>query len=135
MRVMVIFDLPVVTKMERKLATSFRKFLLDDGFEMLQYSVYTRLCPDRDNAYMHLDRIKKVAPRNGSIRMLMLTEHQFADMYIVVGEKNIQEVKNTPHTTSIFLKISIKRNYPNNRGNFVSKTVQYYTMIQIVRGL
>ena len=79
MRVMVIFDLPVVTKMERKLATSFRKFLLDDGFEMLQYSVYTRLCPDR-----------------------MLTEHQFADMYIVVGEKNIQEVKNTPTQLAFF---------------------------------
>lgn len=95
MRVMIIFDLPVVTKKERKLATSFRKFLLDDGFEMLQYSVYTRLCPDRDNAYTHLDRIKKVAPNNGSIRMLMLTEHQFTGMHVVAGEKNAQETKNT----------------------------------------
>lgn len=102
MRAMVIFDLPVVTKKERKLATSFRKFLLDDGFEMLQYSVYTRLCPDRDNAYMHLDRIKKVAPRNGSIRMLMLTEHQFTDMCIVAGEKNAQEIKNTPRQLAFF---------------------------------
>jgi len=102
MRAMVIFDLPVVTQKERKLATKFRKFLLDDGFEMLQYSVYTRLCPDRDNAHTHLDRIKKVAPRNGSIRMLMLTEHQFADMYVVTGEKTIQEIKNAPQQLAFF---------------------------------
>ena len=102
MRAMVIFDLPVTTKRERKLATSFRKFLLNDGFEMLQFSVYTRLCPDRDNAYTHLDRIKKNAPRNGSIRMLMLTEHQFADMHIVAGEKSPQELNNIPQQLAFF---------------------------------
>ncbi len=102
MRAMIIFDLPVVTKKERKLATNFRKFLLDDGFEMLQYSVYTRLCPDRDNAYTHLNRIKKAAPDTGSIRMLMLTEHQFTDMYVVSGEKTTQELKNTPQQLAFF---------------------------------
>ncbi len=102
MRAMVIFDLPVITKKERKLATSFRKFLLDDGFEMLQYSVYTRLCPDRDNANTHLERIKKMAPQTGSIRMLMLTEHQFANMNVVSGEKTVQELKNTPQQLAFF---------------------------------
>lgn len=102
MRVMVIFDLPVVTKKERKVATGFRKFLLDDGFEMLQYSVYTRLCPDRDNANTHLDRIKKMAPNSGSIRMLMLTEHQFSNMYVVAGEKTAQEIRNVPRQLAFF---------------------------------
>ncbi len=102
MRAMVIFDLPVITKKERKLATSFRKFLLDDGFEMLQYSVYTRLCPDRDRAYTHLDRIKKMAPSNGSVRMLMITEKQFTDMYVVTGEKTTQEIKDTPEQLAFF---------------------------------
>lgn len=102
MRAMVIFDLPVVTKKERKVATKFRKFLLDDGFEMLQYSVYTRLCPDRDNANTHLDRIKKMAPNNGSIRMLMLTEHQFTSMHVVAGKKTTQELKNTPKQLAFF---------------------------------
>ena len=50
MRVVVLFDLPTNTKGERRAATQFRKFLLDDGFNMLQYSVYTRLCPNRDSA-------------------------------------------------------------------------------------
>lgn len=102
MRAMIIFDLPVMTKKERKLATGFRKFLLDDGFEMLQFSVYTRLCADRDNAYTHLDRIRKNAPKNGSIRMLMLTEHQFAEMFVVAGEKSMQELKNTPKQLAFF---------------------------------
>lgn len=102
MRALVIFDLPVMSKKERKLATSFRKFLLDDGFEMLQYSVYTRLCPDRDNAYTHLERIKRNAPNNGSIRMFMLTERQFTDMYVVAGEKSAQEVLNTPQQLAFF---------------------------------
>lgn len=102
MRAMVIFDLPVTTKKERKLATSFRRFLLDDGFEMLQFSVYTRLCPDRDNANTHLDRIKRNAPKGGSIRMLMLTEHQFANMRIVAGEKSAQEIKNIPQQLAFF---------------------------------
>lgn len=102
MRAIVIFDLPVMTKKERKLATSFRKFLLDDGFEMLQYSVYTRLCPDRDNANTHLDRIKKAAPRGGSIRLLMITEHQYVNMHIVAGEKTVQEIKNTPQQLAFF---------------------------------
>ncbi len=102
MRVMIIFDLPVISKKERRLATGFRNFLLDDGFEMLQYSVYTRLCADRDNAYTHLNRIKKAAPSNGSIRILMLTEKQFVDMYVVTGEKSAQEIKNTPKQLTFF---------------------------------
>lgn len=102
MRAIVIFDLPVTTKKERKTATSFRKFLLDDGFEMLQFSVYTRLCPDRDNAHTHLDRLKKNAPKSGSIRMLMLTERQFTDMYVVAGEKSSQEISDRPQQLAFF---------------------------------
>ena len=58
---------------------------------MLQYSIYSRLCPDRDNANTHLERIKKHAPHEGSIRMLMLTENQFTNMEVICGEKSEQE--------------------------------------------
>lgn len=93
MRVAVLFDLPTNTKEDRRLATKFRQFLLSDGFDMLQYSVYTRLCANRDIAEKHLLRVKMNAPRNGSIRLLYLTEHQFADMQIIAGEKTTQEKK------------------------------------------
>lgn len=91
MRVAVFFDLPTSTKAERKAATQFRKFLLDDGFDMLQYSVYTRLCPNRDIAEKHMTRVKRNAPDVGSVRVLYLTEHQFTNMYVIVGEKTVQE--------------------------------------------
>ncbi len=91
MRVVVLFDLPTNTKGERRAATQFRKFLLDDGFNMLQYSVYTRLCPNRDSAQKHMMRVKRHTPEVGSVRVLYLTEHQFANMYVLVGEKTVQE--------------------------------------------
>lgn len=91
MRVAVFFDLPTNTKTERKAATQFRKFLLDDGFDMLQYSIYTRLCPNRDVAEKHMMRIKRHAPDSGSVRLLYLTEHQFTHMHVIAGEKTTQE--------------------------------------------
>lgn len=91
MRVAVFFDLPTGTKAERRAATQFRKFLLDDGFDMLQYSVYTRLCPNHDVAEKHMMRVKRQAPDVGSVRLLYLTEHQFTNMQVIVGEKTVQE--------------------------------------------
>lgn len=99
---MVIFDLPAITKKERKLATKFRKALLDDGFEMLQYSVYTRLCPNRDNADTHLHRIQQAAPKTGSIRMIMITENQYSSMKILSGEKSAQEKAETMSQLAFF---------------------------------
>ena len=91
MRALVLFDLPTDTKLNRGNATRFRNYLLNDGFTMLQYSIYSRLCPDRDNANTHLERLKKHAPHEGSIRMLMLTENQFTNMEVICGKKTEQE--------------------------------------------
>ena len=91
MRALVLFDLPTDTKLNRGNATRFRNYLLNDGFTMLQYSIYSRLCPDRDNANTHLERVKKHAPHEGSIRMLMLTEKQFTNMEVISGNKTEQE--------------------------------------------
>lgn len=87
MRVAVFFDLPTGSKKERRKATRFRNFLLKDGFNMLQYSVYTRLCPNRDVAEKHMNRVKRNAPDVGSIRLIYLTEHQFTNMYVITGKK------------------------------------------------
>jgi len=91
MRVVVLFDLPTGTKKERGDAARFRNFLLDDGFDMLQYSVYSRICPNRDNAETHLRRVSNIAPDSGSVRVLMITENQFTSMYVLAGEKTSQE--------------------------------------------
>lgn len=81
------FDLPVRTRAQRRAATQFRKLLLEDGFQMLQYSVYTRPCRDHDGADKHVARICRKLPREGSVRTLLVTEQQYARMRILVGER------------------------------------------------
>ncbi len=91
MRIVVFFDLPVTTKTERYLATSFRRFLLNDGYYMLQYSVYARLCNSVENADQHFARLEKEAPKDGSVRCMIVTEKQYAGMKIISGTKKIKE--------------------------------------------
>lgn len=93
MRVIVLFDLPTTTRKERGDATRFRSDLIDDGFDMLQYSVYSRLCANRDIADKHMQRIKCVSPEVGSVRMLYVTENQFTGMQVLAGAKTKQEQK------------------------------------------
>ena len=91
MRVMVFFDLPVSTKEERRLATKFRQFLLDDGYHMLQFSVYARLCHSVENAESHFMRLAREAPKEGAIRCMIVTEKQYAGMRLIAGKKSSDE--------------------------------------------
>lgn len=59
MWVMVFFDLPTETRKERKAASDFRKLLIQDGFQMFQFSIYMRHCPSTENADVHIKRVKK----------------------------------------------------------------------------
>jgi len=88
-----MFDLPVVKDIDRKYATQFRNFLIQDGYDMLQFSVYTRICANIDSAEVHTKRLLSNAPNNGSIRILTLTNKQFADAVIAAGKKKPQEKK------------------------------------------
>lgn len=85
------FDLPVKTKPERKVAGQFREFLKRDGFNMLQLSVYIRVCKDQDGAEKHVARITRVMPRKGSVRVLIVTERQYARMKLLLGERKVHE--------------------------------------------
>lgn len=85
MRILVFFDLPVKTKAERRRATRFRKDLLDDGYIMLQLSVYSRICKGEDTIEKHKKRLKSLVPEEGSVRVLSVTEKQYAAMDILVG--------------------------------------------------
>ena len=91
MRIIVFFDLPVKTLKEKKEYSQFRKALLKDGFYMIQYSVYGRICNGVDAVDKHIDRVLKIAPREGSIRLLSITEKQYASIKIIVGEKKFQD--------------------------------------------
>ena len=58
----VMFDLPTNTKKERKAYTRFRDILLDDGFHMMQFSIYSRFCPSIANLKVHIKRVEQIIP-------------------------------------------------------------------------
>jgi len=86
MWVLVLFDLPVDTKKARKAYAAFRKELLQDGFSMLQFSVYARCCPSEENATVHTVRVERWVPDEGEVRVLSLTDKQFERMRIFWGK-------------------------------------------------
>ena len=82
---MVAFDLPVGTKKQRKRATDFRNFLLDDGYRMIQFSVYARACVSFARQETHLDRLKKCLPEEGSVRAIFVTRSQWERSHVIQG--------------------------------------------------
>ena len=76
----VMFDLPVQTKPQRHAATAFRKWLLDQGYEMSQFSVYIRLCVGKEQAARRTRDIRRAAPVTGTVQVLLVTDTQFAQM-------------------------------------------------------
>ena len=82
-----MFDLPVNTKKARKQYAKFRKKLLEEGFTMLQYSVYARYCDNEEASDGHRNRIHKLLPSDGQIRLLSITDRQFARQTVYMGKK------------------------------------------------
>lgn len=102
MRLLVFFDLPVKAKYDRKKATQFRQYLIKDGFYMIQFSVYGRLCATIENAYSHEARLIAQLPQKGSVRTLIVTEKQYAEMHILVGKKKTREAHTKSQQLSFF---------------------------------
>jgi CRISPR-associated protein Cas2 len=90
MWVLVFFDLPTETKLERKAAGRFRKNLLDDGFGMFQYSIYIRFCASRENADVHTKRTKQALPKKGKVGILQITDKQFGMIELFQGQKKAE---------------------------------------------
>ena len=58
----VLFDLPTMTKAERHASGQFRKFLLDQGFEMAQLSVYLRHTNGKEAVNAIIRKIEGAVP-------------------------------------------------------------------------
>lgn len=91
MRLLVLFDLPVVSKADRRAYTLFRRFLLNDGYDMIQFSIYGRIVNGNDALDKHMKRLVNNLPPDGSIRCLSVTEKQYASMKLLVGLPLFQE--------------------------------------------
>jgi CRISPR-associated protein Cas2 len=95
MWVMVFFDLPTETKKEKKAHALFRKNLMKDGFTMFQFSIYLRHCPSRENAEVHIRRVKSFLPPLGMVGILCITDKQFGQMELFQGKK--EKAVSTPY--------------------------------------
>ena len=83
---MVLFDLPVMTPEERKAATGFRNYLLDEGFQMAQFSVYLRCTPSKEAASAYVHRIESAVPGDGKVDILQFTDRQYENIICFRGK-------------------------------------------------
>ena len=100
MRLMVLFDLPNNTEESNKRYLKFRNFLKKNGYYMLQYSVYVRICPSPKDLEKHKRNIIKNCPDIGNIKILALTEKQYSNMISINHEK--QKISETSDSLLVF---------------------------------
>lgn len=86
LRVLVFFDLPVVTSENRRAYSKFRKFLLKNGFIMLQESVYCKLALNGTAVNAIIDNVHRNKPQEGLVQLLTVTEKQYSKMDIIIGK-------------------------------------------------
>ena len=92
---LVFFDLPTETKKDRKAHAQFRKRLIEDGFTMFQFSIYLRHCASRENADVHIKRVKSFLPEKGYVGILCVTDKQFGAMELFYCKK--EKTVTTPY--------------------------------------
>ncbi len=98
---LVMYDLPTETKKDRKLAAKFRKDLLQDGFNMFQFSMYVRHSASSENAYVHKRKVIQNIPEHGKVGILQITDKQFGQMEIFYGKK-LQDRPEIPQQLELF---------------------------------
>jgi CRISPR-associated protein Cas2 len=101
MWVLVFFDLPTETKKDRKIYARFRKDIMADGFQMFQFSIYLRHCSSRENAAVHIQRVKKILPAKGHVGIMCVTDKQFGMMEIFRGHE-LAEAPETVQQLELF---------------------------------
>ena len=86
MRIIVMFDLPVITESEKREYRKFRKYLIKGGFLMMQESIYCKLAQNSTAADALVENVKKNKPLGGLVQILKITEKQYAKMEYIIGE-------------------------------------------------
>ena len=98
---LVMFDLPVQTKAERRRATKFRELLLDLGYQRMQFSVYARFSPSVSSVLPAIGTITVNLPGGGEVRILSITDHQWATALRFSSAKDV-EAEKAPSQLAIF---------------------------------
>ena len=101
MWVFVMFDLPVGTKKQMRDAAKFREFLLNEGFEMSQFSVYARFCNGKESFESHLSRIERNLPEVGDVHTRTFTDRQYENIVRFSSQRRKRPRKN-PDQLALF---------------------------------
>jgi CRISPR-associated protein Cas2 len=101
MWVMVLFDLPTETREDRQRHTKFRKNLEKSGFSRFQLSIYIRFCPSRENADVHIRRVRSFLPPYGHVIIFTITDKQFGQIEVFHNAESIS-VPESPQQLQLF---------------------------------
>lgn len=99
MWMIVLFDLPVLTKRERKDANNFRKFLQDEGFARCQLSVYMRFCAGKEQTQTYTRRVESALPPSGDVQIIYITDKQYENIVSFSGPRRRPSNKNPEQYT------------------------------------
>ena len=102
MWVWALFDLPVLTKTERKNATRFRNDLLDLGFQMVQFSVYLRHAYSKEKAEAIAAKVGMCVPESGHVQILFFTDRQYQLSQSFFGKKPSSPTQQKPDQLTLF---------------------------------
>lgn len=101
MWIFVMFDLPVTTREQARAATKFREFLLDEGFEKSQFSVYARFCNGKEQFETYMRRVEASLPDRGDVHILSFTDRQYENIVRFSGQRRRRQRKN-PDQLALF---------------------------------
>ncbi len=88
MRTIVFFDLPNIYAKDRRNYNEFRRYLLSEGFVMMQESVYSKIVLNTQQSEGLMDRLRKKSPKKGLIQVLTITEKQYSQIEYIIGKSN-----------------------------------------------
>lgn len=94
MRTMVFFDLPNIYAKDKRNYLLFRKHLINEGFIMMQESVYSKIVMNSQQSELLIERLRKKAPKKGLIQVLTITEKQYSQIEYIIGEHNNKIIDN-----------------------------------------
>ena len=94
MRAIVFFDLPNIYAKDKRNYLRFRKYLLGEGFIMMQESVYSKIVLNSQQSNAMVERIRKSAPKKGIIQVMNITEKQYSQMVLIIGHTNTKIIDN-----------------------------------------
>src|SRR5699024_11454812 len=102
MRMIIMFDLPMETSTDKRNYRKFRKFLIENGYSMMQYSVYSKIILNRSVLNYQKLKLYENAPPNGYVDSLVVTENQYVNIETII-EKSYRTNQETSTDSQIIL--------------------------------